>query len=376
MRPFFAFLFLALLTADGFGGVLYFSTGMQGSLRRHDLASGMMDSIITDGVVETRSIALDVDAGYIYWADAGAGTINRSNWDGSGVETLITGLERPVALKIDPTNEVMYWLDSKSRRIEKAAVGGGEITMVSTNVTGSSPLLFDGASNSLLWTSFDEGSGLVHQQSLDTGEASVLFSISNKIPLALAMDEESRMLYWSEIGIDGGNGRIRSYDLATSETQTVTEHPAVSMAIDGFDDFLYWSDFADSRLVRSNLATSTNGDVLVLPGILPLGLALDLSIIGDADFNRVVNMADYELFRDNFLVGARRSQGDFNSDHAVNLLDFVVLKKALSVTEPMQFVPESATFHLAITASFLVLWTRRSFSFRKPRERAVRSLNR
>ena len=47
-----------------------------------------------------------------YWADAAAGAIRRSNLDGSGLESVVAGLDAPYGLALDPIAGVLVWTNS------------------------------------------------------------------------------------------------------------------------------------------------------------------------------------------------------------------------------------------------------------------------
>lgn len=47
-----------------------------------------------------------------YWADAAAGAIRRSNLDGSSLESVVSGLDAPYGLALDPIAGVLVWTNS------------------------------------------------------------------------------------------------------------------------------------------------------------------------------------------------------------------------------------------------------------------------
>ena len=48
---------------------------------------------------------------YMYWVDISANKIQRANLDGTNIQDILTGLNRPVSLDLDITNGKMYWTD-------------------------------------------------------------------------------------------------------------------------------------------------------------------------------------------------------------------------------------------------------------------------
>ena len=74
----------------------------------------------------------DVFAAFIYWTAPDAGAIRRARLDGSGVEDVVTGLDRPVGIAFDPQNGKLYWTDSVIDTIKRANLDGTAVEDVIT----------------------------------------------------------------------------------------------------------------------------------------------------------------------------------------------------------------------------------------------------
>ena len=59
-------------------------------IQRSNLDGSGVETLVTTGIVDPWGIALDVAGGKMYWTDWETGRIHRSNLDGSGVENLVT----------------------------------------------------------------------------------------------------------------------------------------------------------------------------------------------------------------------------------------------------------------------------------------------
>ena len=81
---------------------IYF-TDFQGLIERANFDGSGLETLLT-GQFGAEGIALDIEAGKMYWAASGQGSLRRANLNGTGVETLVTGLSDPlgVALQIEP----------------------------------------------------------------------------------------------------------------------------------------------------------------------------------------------------------------------------------------------------------------------------------
>ncbi len=57
--------------------------------------------------------------GKVYWTDVDEGRIWRADLDGTDIESMVSGLQRPSDVAIDTTEGRMYWIDSDAGRIQR-----------------------------------------------------------------------------------------------------------------------------------------------------------------------------------------------------------------------------------------------------------------
>ena len=110
-----------------------------GWIKRAELDGANVESVLTTELeINPNRLTLDPIAGKIYWTEVDVdaeweGTIRRSNFDGSEVETLITGLQDPFDLALDLFAHKMYWTSLQGGTIQRADLEG---TNVETLITG------------------------------------------------------------------------------------------------------------------------------------------------------------------------------------------------------------------------------------------------
>ena len=109
-------------------------------IQRANLDGSNVESLVTTGLSTPRELALDVDAGKMYWTDQTApDKIQRANLDGSQVEDLVTaGLVGPAGLALDVAAGRMYWTDQRTGKIQRANLDGSSVQDLVTG-TGRPP---------------------------------------------------------------------------------------------------------------------------------------------------------------------------------------------------------------------------------------------
>ncbi|KAK1143729.1 hypothetical protein N8T08_006130 [Aspergillus melleus] len=216
-------------------------------------------------------IAVDTVRQHIYWTNMGIpsaddGSIQRCDLSGSNIVTIIPKgyTHTPKQLIIVPQSQKLYWSDREGRRVMRANLDGSNIEVLyrATSSEGSdTPAVYD-------WC------------------------------VGIAVDEESRTIYWTQKGPSKGNqGRIFRMGLEIRQGESAETRTDVECFLDGLPEpidleldhasgTLYWTDRGDPP--RGNTVNS-----LVLadfPGKKPepkilvrklhegIGIALDLKI--------------------------------------------------------------------------------------------------
>nr|XP_002731178.1 PREDICTED: low-density lipoprotein receptor-related protein 5-like [Saccoglossus kowalevskii] len=121
------------IDADIHGKFLYYSDYQQRVIKRARLVDGETTVIINGGIGSVEGIAIDWINFNLYWTDNHQNHIAVSRLDGSYRKILITNLDQPRSIVVDPINRYMYWGDyGTSAKIERAGLDGtNRITFIS-----------------------------------------------------------------------------------------------------------------------------------------------------------------------------------------------------------------------------------------------------
>ncbi len=173
------------LDLDLGNGFVYWTDRDADAIFRAELDGSNPTQILTTG--QPRGIRVDPVGGKIYWADSGDGgaqAVLRANLDGTGKEILAVGF-RPRFLDLDLTNNHVYWTDSSAGVIERANLDGSGRQTLLSGLSGPLGIALDAAGNAMYWT--DSPDGLVQRAALDgSGVQTILSGLTS--PSAIALD--------------------------------------------------------------------------------------------------------------------------------------------------------------------------------------------
>jgi sugar lactone lactonase YvrE len=212
-------------------------------------------------------------ADFIYWTDVD--DLRRANLDGSGQQTVVTGLNGPDRIALDPGVGQMYWTDYLGRDIRRANLdGSGQQTLLSGLGVPPTGIALDVTGGHMYWAGgTSPNSGDIRRANLDgSGQQTLVTSLA--YPLDIALDLGSGKMYWTDIG----SGDIRRANLDGSGQQTLVSglNGPSGMALDLAAGQIYWTDYVGGYIRRANLDGS--GQQTLVTGLNgPNGVALDLS---------------------------------------------------------------------------------------------------
>src|SRR6516164_3429351 len=249
-----------------------------------ELNAGLIHTMNPDGsekktiVTECRlpdGIAVDVEAGHIYWTNMGVpnrndGSIERADFDGRNRKTIIPqgGTFTPKQVQLDKRNGKLYWSDREGMRVMRANLDGSNIeTLVDTSQGDPRP-----GPDATKWC------------------------------VGVAVDVDGDKVYWTQKGPDNaGEGRLFRAGIEIPAGQTASDRADIEVLYDGLPEpidleldlnnrVLYWTDRGDpprgNTVNRAPMDSDAKGrpdpEIVFTHLMEGIGIALDLK--GDRMF--------------------------------------------------------------------------------------------
>ena len=260
---------------------LYWTDVGADKIQRSNLDGSRVETLVTLGTApaELEGIALDMSGGKMYWTTWSRAKIQRSNLDGSGVEDLVTprGLPRPYGIALDVSGGQMYWTDRRGKIQRGNLDGSGVEDLVTIGLDSPSGIALDVPGGKMYWT--DWGARKIQRSNLDGSGVEDLV-ILLKGPWGIALDIAGGKMYWAEwahkiqrSNLDGS----RVEDLVTGLSNRLS-----GIALDLSGGKMYWTDYSKGKIQRSNLDGSGVEDLVRGLGE-PKGIALGAVEAGPPD---------------------------------------------------------------------------------------------
>jgi DNA-binding beta-propeller fold protein YncE len=278
-----------------------------------DLGAGRVLSAYPDGsdlqiiVEEGRKLpdglAVDVEAGFLYWTNMGNpkandGSILRSDLDGHHMVTIVPpgSTFTPKQLTIDKANGKLYWSDREGMRVMRANLDGTAVeTLVDTSQGDARPgrdakkwcvgIAVDSVEGKLYWTQKggdNAGDGRIHRANLNipAGETPVdrkdieLLYENLPEPIDLELDLNTRMMYWTDRGdpprgntvnrapMDSASGRRKEPVILIAHLME-----GIGLALDRQGGRMFITDLGGS-VYSANLDGSEQKPILIAQGNL------------------------------------------------------------------------------------------------------------
>jgi DNA-binding beta-propeller fold protein YncE len=263
-----------LFVLEASGGGRLFSLNPDGSDK----------AVIVTGCAVPDGVAVDVEAGHVYWTNMGVppandGSIERVDLDGSNRTTVVPrgGTYTPKQLHFDAVGRKLYWGDREGMRVMRCELDGSHVeTLVQTGQGDEDRrdetrwcvgVAVDHAGGHLYWTQkgpSDAGLGKILRAGIDVpaGESAVRRSDVEVVfkdlpePIDLEIEPTTRTLYWTDRGDppDGNTVNRAALDaLDGSEPEIVATHlmEGIGIALDPAHDRMFVTDLGGNVWVAA-----------------------------------------------------------------------------------------------------------------------------
>ena len=235
---------LLYIALDLVAGKMYWTT-TRGALVRSELDGSNIEDIFAPAVGDPYGFAVDVVGGKIYWTDSLAGTILRSDLDGSRSQVLITGLDDPGSISLMAGRKI-YWVDKGTGKIQGADLNGSNVEDLVTGLAWVEGLALDAARAKIYWTEWDA----IRRSDLDGSNIETLVTYTGS--RSLALDTIRGKMYWASVRYPG---TIHQSNLDGShvedlfDTGTGADSPPLGIAHDQVSNKIYWLGEFDDPVI-------------------------------------------------------------------------------------------------------------------------------
>jgi sugar lactone lactonase YvrE len=236
---------------------------------------GSGKSFLVTGCPVPDGVAVDVQAGHIYWTNMGVppandGSIERVDLDGGNRTTIVPsgGTYTPKQLHFDTVGRKLYWGDREGMRVMRFDLDGSNVETLVQSGHGDEDrrdetnwcvgVAVDHVGGHLYWTQkgpSDAGLGRMLRAGLDLPAAESAASRSDvevvfkdlPEPIDLEIDHTTRILYWTDRG-DPPHGntvnRVPLDDIDTTEPEIVATHlmEGIGIALDPAHNRMFVTD--------------------------------------------------------------------------------------------------------------------------------------
>lgn len=237
------------------------------NIRRISEDGTEVDELFTINTV--RELEINPYTDKLWYIDNDLGIINRCNLDGTGMETMVSGLTSPNGIVLDHLNQRIFYSSSGTDQIFKANMDGSDPTVIMDGDGKPTHVELACGINKVFWTDYENGRIVALN---DDGSDSEDILTGLQEPKDMEIHLASGMIYW----VEGGDvNKIRRSTLTGENIEDVFDLDGVfaSIEFDYSNDKLYCLDLYGLRLYRMDLDGS-NSEVVFADFVAPAQIAV------------------------------------------------------------------------------------------------------
>ncbi|MBC2600758.1 Calx-beta domain-containing protein [Puniceicoccus vermicola] len=188
------------IAVDSLNNKIYWTDRGFNTINRANFDGSDIETLISSNEFDSTAIALDTAAGKMYWVENDLQKIRRANLDGTSMETIIRTFDIPSGLAVDVVNGLIYWSNS-AQEIRIANIDGSDSRQIidSRSFVDLEGLSLSSSANKLYFC--DSGAGTIYQANLDGSVVEPLITGLGQ-PVDVAYDPARDKIIWvdREIG--------------------------------------------------------------------------------------------------------------------------------------------------------------------------------
>ena len=202
---------------DAVNNKVYFSdfeAADEGKIWRMNFDGTGLQAIVS-GITDPYSIAINNASGKIYWSDDN-GNISRANLDGTGVETSFINVTdgQMRAIAFDSKNNKIYFYEVNGENLYVANADGTNVSVLIAGVYGYG-LYVDEVNNKLYFE--DKNASALKIANLDGSNPAIVTATGSTRIFGIDVDHEFNKVYWSDRDL----GEIKKANLDGTSPETV-----------------------------------------------------------------------------------------------------------------------------------------------------------
>ena len=228
---------------------LFWLAGAGGLVQRSNLDGSGVETLVDFGRSVVHDMALDLVGRKAYIVDANSGTVHRANLDGTSVETIISGLSSPEGIALDGSGKMYV----TARGIFRANLDGSGVETIVPSLPRPQDIALDVANSMIYWV--DHSSDKIRRAHMDGSGVEDLVTSGLALPEGLTLDLQGGKMYWA----DAETRKIQRANLDGSGVEDVLTglRRPYSVAFDSINRKIYWTDDRAGRIQRANLDGSS-----------------------------------------------------------------------------------------------------------------------
>ncbi|MCB0580521.1 MAG: DUF5050 domain-containing protein [Phaeodactylibacter sp.] len=187
----------------------------------------------------------------IYWTDWGKGAIYRSNLDGTGRETLLSGLSLPNGIVVDEAGQAVYFIVSD--KIQKMGLDGSNVQVVISGLSRPLDIGLDLEAGKIYWS--DRIDNAIYKAGMDGSNMEVVLS-GLAGPTDIELDVAGQKVYWRQSdGLAIGRSELMRAGFDGQGEERVAIGYSFGFCLDRLNQKIYWtiSESGIERIYRANL---------------------------------------------------------------------------------------------------------------------------